>query len=150
MKELIRSNTLLRHVIDVYLKAGSADAGPPLGTILGNLGINTAKFCKDFNDFTKVLPTYFFVKLRIFVFENRTFTFEVAPPSSTYLINILKYQKSIQVRYFDRLHSKDIFCVKLFDIFLLCRFKIKELNFYSAFKTIWSTVNSCGLSVSII
>jgi len=97
MKELIRNNTLLRHVIDVYLRSSTADAGPPLGTILGNLGINTAKFCKDFNDFTKALPVYFLIRLRIFIFENRTFSFVVSPPSSTYLLTVLKYQKSIQV-----------------------------------------------------
>jgi len=97
MKELIRVNTLLRHVIDVYLRAASADSGPPLGTILGNLGINTAKFCKDFNEFTKALPTYFVVKARIFIYENRTFSFVVTAPSLTYLLNILKFQKSVQI-----------------------------------------------------
>jgi len=135
MKELVRNNNLLRHVIDVYLASAAADAGPPLGTILGNLGINTAKFCKDFNDFTKALPVYFLVRLRIFVFENRTFSFVVAPPSSTYLLNILKYQKAIQIRHFDRLYNKEIFCIKLFDLFVLCKFKDEASNFYSVFKT---------------
>jgi len=31
-----------------------ADAVPPLGTVLGNLGINAVKFCKDFNDLLKI------------------------------------------------------------------------------------------------
>lgn len=97
MKELVRANTLLRHVIDVYLRAASADSGPPLGTILGNLGINTAKFCKDFNEFTKELPPYFVVCVRIFIYENRTFSFVVMAPSTTYILNIIKFQKSVQV-----------------------------------------------------
>jgi len=29
MKELLRLNSLLKHVIDVYLRAASADSGPP-------------------------------------------------------------------------------------------------------------------------
>jgi large subunit ribosomal protein L11 len=97
MKELLRLNSLLRHVIDVYLRAASADSGPPLGTILGNLGINTSKFCKEFNDFTKSLPTYFVVRVRIYIYENRTFSFIVLAPSTTYLISILKFQKTIEV-----------------------------------------------------
>lgn len=31
----------------IYIYAQTAESGPPLGTILGNLGINTVKFCKD-------------------------------------------------------------------------------------------------------
>ena len=97
MKELIRANNLLRHAIDVYLRSNSVDSGPPLGTILGNLGINTAKFCKDFNEFTKDLPTYFVIRVRILIYENRTCTFLTLSPATTYLINILKYQRSIKV-----------------------------------------------------
>jgi len=97
MKELVKANTLLRHVIDVYLCSATADSGPPLGTILGNLGINTAKFCKDFNDFTKELPPYFIVCTRIFIYENRTFSFVVLAPSTTYFLKILKIQQEVQV-----------------------------------------------------
>lgn len=42
--------------ISLFLRAQSVDSGPPLGTILGNLGVNTVKFCKDFNEFTKDIP----------------------------------------------------------------------------------------------
>jgi len=97
MRELLRVNTLLRHVIDVYLRSVSADAGPPLGTVLGNLGVNTSKFCKDFNEYTKSLPSYFLVRVRIFIYENRTFSFVVSLPSLTYLLSILKFQKTINV-----------------------------------------------------
>lgn len=97
MKELIRANILLRHVIDVYLRSATADSGPPLGTILGNLGINTAKFCKDFNEFTKELPPYFVICVRIFIYENRTFSFLVLSPVTMYILSIIKFQKSVQV-----------------------------------------------------
>ena len=39
--------------VSIYLRAQMAESGPPLGTVLGNLGVNTVKFCKEFNDFTK-------------------------------------------------------------------------------------------------
>lgn len=150
MKELLRLNSLLKHVIDVYLRAASADSGPPLGTILGNLGINTSKFCKDFNEFTKNLPTYFIVRVRIFIFENRTFSFMVLAPSTTYLINILKFQKTIEVWNFDRLNKKIISCIKLEDLLKLSIFKFSHLNIKAALFIIWSTVYSCGLKVSLL
>lgn len=149
MKELIRGNALLRHAIDVYLRSASADSGPPLGTILGNLGINTAKFCKDFNEFTKALPPYFVVRVRILIFENRTCSFIVLAPSTTYLINILKFNKQIKLWHFDRMHTRAIACIKFTDIIKLCRFKFNYLNIEQAINIVWSTVISCGLKVSV-
>jgi len=149
MKELIRANILLRHVIDVYLRSATADSGPPLGTILGNLGINTAKFCKDFNEFTKELPPYFVICVRIFIYENRTFSFLVLSPVTMYILSIIKFQKSVQVWHFDRMHNKNIMCVNLFDLLKLCRFKFSFLPLSTSLKTVWSTVNSFGLKVVI-
>jgi len=54
-------------LITIYIRANSAEAGPPLGTILGNLGINTVKFCKDFNEYTQGLPNYLKLSLKIVV-----------------------------------------------------------------------------------
>ncbi len=42
-----------------YLMSQKAEAVPPLGTILGNIGVNTIKFCDEFNLVTKDLPNYF-------------------------------------------------------------------------------------------
>lgn len=55
----------ISNVIEVFLKAKSADPGPPLGTVLGNLGVNTLNFCKDFNNFTNNLESYFVIKTQI-------------------------------------------------------------------------------------
>ena len=136
MKELIRVNSLLRHVIDVYLRSASVDSGPPLGTILGNLGINTAKFSKDFNDYTKSLPIYFVVRVRIFIYENRTCSFTVSAPSLTYLLSILKFQKEINVLHFDRMHKKMVSCIKLQDLLQLCLYKFAYLDLKSSLKTV--------------
>ncbi len=31
----------------VYIQSQSAEAAPPLGTILGNVGVNSEKFCTE-------------------------------------------------------------------------------------------------------
>jgi ribosomal protein L11 len=41
-----------KYIINIIIRSKSAESGPPLGTVLGNLGVNTVKFVKEFNDFT--------------------------------------------------------------------------------------------------
>ena len=66
----------------IYIRANSAKIGPPLGTTLGNIGVNTAKFVKEFNEYTKDLPNYFLLKVKIEVSENKNFSFLKQTPRS--------------------------------------------------------------------
>jgi len=81
--------------LSLYIKAGQAESGPPLGTILGNIGVQTIKFCKEFNDFTKELPTYFLLKVKIIITENKSFTFSVEQPPIGFIISLLKKNEKI-------------------------------------------------------
>lgn len=87
----------IKHAVDIFIKSNGAETGPPLGTILGNLGINSAKFCKEFNEFTKFLPNYFVLKVRIFIFENRSYSFFIKAPSSSFILSSLKIEKSVKI-----------------------------------------------------
>ena len=49
----------------VYIMSHSAEASPPLGTILGNIGVNTVKFCTEFNKLTINIPSYLLLKVKI-------------------------------------------------------------------------------------
>lgn len=41
-------NTLkVIHIKKTFLLSNNAEPAPPLGTILGNLGVNTIKFCEE-------------------------------------------------------------------------------------------------------
>src|ERR1700748_302341 len=82
--------------LTLYIKAGQAESGPPLGTILGNIGVQTVKFCKEFNEFTKDLPIYFLLRVKIIIPENKNFTFSVEMPSIGFIISLLKKEEKIK------------------------------------------------------
>jgi len=50
----------VKNVVFLFIRSQHAESGPPLGTVLGNIGINAVKFCKEFNEYTKDLPSYLF------------------------------------------------------------------------------------------
>ncbi len=56
--------------------AGRASAGPPVGSILGQHGLNLMDFVGAFNDRTKDMMGKD-VMVHVQVFEDRTFTFKV-------------------------------------------------------------------------
>ena len=73
-----------------YLKlqvaAGSATPSPPIGPALGQRGLNIMEFCKAFNAKTKDLEQGAPIPVKITVYSDRSFTFEMRMPPATYLI----------------------------------------------------------------
>ena len=49
--------------LSFYLKANTATVSPPLSSVFGNLGLNTMKFCKEFNALTEQLNSIFLLKV---------------------------------------------------------------------------------------
>jgi large subunit ribosomal protein L11 len=73
--------------VKLRVPAGSAKPGPAIGQALGPLGINMAEFCKQFNEKTvdvyeKDVP----LSVRLSAMSDRSFTFQVKTPPTTYLI----------------------------------------------------------------
>jgi len=116
------------HIKKCFLISGSAEPAPPLGTILGNLGVNTVKFCEEFNIFTKNLPKFFFLKVIIFIFDNRSFNFKILSPSTGFLLNLMKFEKTVKIYSFDRFIDKNINCIYLKDVVKLALFKFPHDN----------------------
>jgi len=114
---------LIKHVKKIYLRAQSADPAPPLGTVLGNLGVNTNTFCASFNLFTKMLPVYFSLSVTIAIFENRTTSFTVGLPSIGFILTLLKFNKALKIRVHDRFHEKIVSCIRLYSLLKVAKFK---------------------------
>jgi large subunit ribosomal protein L11 len=70
MAKKIKANVKFR------VPAGRASAGPPVGSILGQHGLNLMDFVNTFNNATKDLMGKE-VLVHIQIYEDRTFTFQV-------------------------------------------------------------------------
>ena len=133
----------ITHTIVIFLRAQSVESGPPLGTILGNLGVNTVKFCKDFNDFTKELPNYFSVRVTINIFEDRSFNFYVEAPSTGFILSLLKFERIVKKNGRDFTEN----CVLLYDVIMLAKFKFPDHALINSVKIILGSVVSAGLVI---
>jgi large subunit ribosomal protein L11 len=130
----------------LYIKAGQAESGPPLGTILGNIGVQTVKFCKEFNDFTKDLPTYFILKVTILILENKNFTFNVELPSIGFIISLLKKEEKIKKK--DGTISS-MYYILFEDLVKLAFFKFPNYNLERSINIIKGSLYSSKILVKI-
>ena len=72
-------------LVKLQLRAGQATPAPPVGTALGQHGVNIMEFCKAYNEATQhqmgqVIP------VDLTIFEDRTFSFVTKQPPAAELI----------------------------------------------------------------
>jgi ribosomal protein L11 len=136
----------VKAVFFLFIRSQMADSGPPLGTVLGNVGINASKFCKEFNEFTQNLPSYFILKVKIFFLEDKSYNFFVFLPTTGYLISILRYQRLIKTGGGQIVKEN---CISLKSLVQLSKFKFPVISLMVSIKIILGSVKSSGLKVSL-
>jgi large subunit ribosomal protein L11 len=75
--------------IKLKIAPGVATAAPPVGTVLGQAGVNIMEFCKDFNNRTAHLAEmYKGFKMRVFVtsYTDKSYDMVVKLPDASTLI----------------------------------------------------------------
>jgi len=127
-------NSNVRHLISIILHSQGAEAAPPLGTVLGNLGVNAVKFSKEFNEFTSELPKYFKIRVLITVYENKTVTFKTKMPTTGFILS------SLRDNYPDEIIPID-------EVVKLAKFKLPKLPLEKSVLIIWGSIKSAGLFV---
>jgi len=132
--------------LTIYIRANSAESGPPLGTTLGNIGVNTIKFCKEFNEFTKDLPNYFLLRVIIIIAENKGFTFTVSLPSIGFLIYLLKKEETLKNK--DGVITNNSY-IYLEDLLKLAKFKFPSYDIKKSSKIIKGTLLSANINVKL-
>jgi large subunit ribosomal protein L11 len=73
--------------IKLQIPAGSATPAPPVGSALGQKGVNIMAFCKEFNAATQDKEKGSPIPVTIKVFEDKSFSFEMkSPPASWFIL----------------------------------------------------------------
>jgi large subunit ribosomal protein L11 len=138
--------------INLQVPAGAANPAPPIGPALGQRGVNIMEFCKSFNAKTKDLEQGTPIPVKITVYSDRSFTFEMRTPPATYLIKKAAGMKPTGKpgsgsKNPGRDVAGEITMAQLRDI---AKLKIKDMNtndLDQAAKTIAGSARSMGLKV---
>ena len=135
----------IRAVLKLQLDAGKATPAPPVGSALGQHGVNIMAFCKDYNDRT-ASQAGTIIPVEITVFEDRSFTFVLKTPPTSKLIKQAvslekgsPAQKRERVGQLPREKAREI-----------AQIKMKDLNtedIEAAMRMVEGTARSMGVEV---
>ena len=133
--------------INLQVKAGQANPAPPIGPALGQRGVNIMEFCKSFNAKTKDMEQGTPIPVKITVFSDRSFTFEMkTPPASHFLKKAAGVESGSKET--GRTVAGSVTMAQVRDI---AKIKMKDLNtddMDAAAKIIAGSARSMGLRVT--
>jgi large subunit ribosomal protein L11 len=135
----------VKAIIKLQIQAGKANPAPPVGSALGQHGVNIMAFCKEYNERTAALAGSV-IPAEITIYEDRSFTFVTkTPPTADLLRKAIGIEKGSGTAGRDKVGtlSKE----KLRDI---AQVKLKDLNANSieaAERIVAGTARSMGIDV---
>ena len=132
-------------MIKLQLPAGQATPAPPVGPALGQAGVNIADFCRQFNDRTKDSPGMIFPAV-IYVFKNKSFTFEIKTPPAAVLIR----KEAGLAKGSAEPNSVKVGSITKSQVKKIAEIKMKDLNAFtidSAMSMIEGTARSMGVKI---
>lgn len=116
-----------------------ASPAPPIGSNLGQKGLNILDFCKKFNEFSLKFKS-FNLSFRVLInyYSDKSYDFILKKPSlSVYLKKFLNYEN-----FFSK---KNIFFLKILEILKFKNDDFNTSNFYSNLKTLISSLKSMNI-----
>jgi len=132
--------------INLQVPAGQANPSPPIGPALGQRGLNIMEFCKQFNAKSKDMEAGAPIPVKITVFSDRSFAFEMRTPPASFLI-----KKVAQIGSGSKEAGRSSAgTVTMAQVREIAKQKMKDLNTDSldaAAKTIAGTARSMGVQV---
>jgi large subunit ribosomal protein L11 len=136
----------LAAVIKLQIKAGLATPAPPVGTALGQHGVNIMEFCKQYNAATESQRGQI-VPVEISVYEDRSFDFVTkTPPAARLLLAAAGVEKGS-----GEPHKTKVAKVTMAQVREIAETKKEDLNandIDQAAKIIAGTARSMGITVT--
>lgn len=80
-------------ILKLYVPSQNPTGNPMLNPIMGQAGINSSEFVKKFTEMSKFFKQNVVLRVRIYIFSDKTFEIFVGLPSLSYILNeeMLKY-----------------------------------------------------------
>ncbi|MGB3905934.1 MAG: 50S ribosomal protein L11 [Anaerolineae bacterium] len=132
-------------VVKLHIPAGKASPAPPVGTALGQHGINIMTFCKEYNARTASQAGQI-VPVEITIYADRSFTFVTKTPPAS---DLLKKAAGVEKGSMDPAEEK-VGTVTRKQIREIAQLKMSDLNaidLAGAERIIEGTARSMGLVV---
>ena len=135
----------ITRVVKIAIEAGKATPAPPVGTVVGPLGINIQEFCTKYNEATRdkmgdILP------VELTVYEDRTFDFVVKTPPTAFLIKKITGIKKGAVKG----ATETVATLTKDQLKEIAEIKLPDLNAYTveeAMKIVAGTAKNMGVKV---
>src|SRR5207247_4881325 len=80
-----RRRKKVQAVVKLQIRAGQAPPAPPVGTALGQHGVNIMEFCRQYNEATQAQMGQV-VPVELTIYEDRTFSFITKQPPAAELL----------------------------------------------------------------
>ncbi len=132
-------------LIKLQVPAGKANPAPPVGTALGQHGVNIMEFCKSFNERT-ANQAGMIIPVVITVYEDRSFTFITKTPPAAVLI-----KKAMNIERGSGVPNREkVGTIKRDKIREIAELKMPDLNAASieaAMRMVEGTARSMGVVV---
>ena len=132
-------------IVKLQIKAGQATPAPPVGTALGQHGVNIMEFCRQYNEATQQYMGQV-VPVELTIYEDRSFSFITKqPPASELLKQAAGLEKASgepnrnKVATLSRSQIREIAQRKMPDL--------NATNLEAAMKIIEGTARSMGIEV---
>lgn len=136
----------LKAIVKLHIEAGKATPAPPVGTALGQHGVNIMAFCKEYNDLT-ASQAGSIVPVEVTIYEDRSFIFVTkTPPAADLLKRALGAEKGS-----DNPRRNKIGSLPQEKIREIAEIKLKDLNAIDvegAMRIVEGTARSMGIDIT--
>jgi large subunit ribosomal protein L11 len=132
-------------VVKLQIRAGQATPAPPVGTALGQHGVNIMDFCRQYNEATQAQAGQV-IPVEMTIYEDRTFSFITKQPPAA---ELLKQAAGVEKGSGEPNREK-VAAVTRDQVRQIAETKMKDLNatgIEAAMRIIEGTARSMGIEV---